>query len=102
MSLVPSGYRQKILKQRQVPPLIQTDMMASQTLKLFQYQRLQRYTILLDVSRSSFEVSKYQDPLHILQEYVAEVSSMLRAIHHIFAAFIPPDLGMKYKAGIRL
>jgi hypothetical protein len=30
-----------------------------------------------DFSRSSFEVSKYQDPLHILQEYVAEVSNML-------------------------
>ena len=47
----------------------------SRTLTLYQYRRLLRYGILLDFSGPSSEVSKYQDPLHILQDYVAEVSS---------------------------
>ena len=74
--LVPSGYCRSILKRRQVPPQTQTGMTMSQTLKLSQYQSLPRYRIPLDLSRSSSKVSKYQDPLHLLQDYAAEVSSV--------------------------
>ena len=47
----------------------------SQSLKLYRYQRLLRYITLLDFSQSSSEISKYPDPLYLLQDYVAEVSA---------------------------
>ena len=50
--------------------------------------------ILLDLSRSSSKVSKYQDPLHLLQDYVAEVSTIkvLLPLRLVFAAYLHPIL----------
>ena len=85
-SLVPSGNCGRILKRRQV--LLQTKkaMTVSQILKLYPYQRSQRYRALLKCSLSSSEFSKYRDPLHILQDYIAEVSTAgLLSCHSVAA-----------------
>ena len=79
--LVSSGNCGRNLKRRQALQM-KGAMTVSRTLKLYQYQRTQRYRALLDCSRSSSEVLKYRDPLHILQDYIAEVSTAVLVSCH--------------------
>jgi hypothetical protein len=96
-SLVPSGNCGRILKRRQALLQMKRAMTVSQTLKLYQYQRSQRYRALLNCSLSFSEVIKYRDPLHILQDYIAEVSTAgLVSCHCRVNA---PDLNVIYAAG---
>ena len=72
-------------------------MAVSQTLKLYQYQRSQRYRALLNCSLSSSEVSKYRDPLHMLQDYISEVSTAGPVPCH--CRVNAPDLDVIYAVG---
>ena len=69
----------------------------SQTLTSYQSRQLLRYRILFDFSRAFIEVLKYQDPLHILQDYAAEVS--IAGPTSYLCCVYEYDFDMKYKAG---
>jgi hypothetical protein len=96
-SLVPSGNCRSILKRRQALLQMKRAMTLSQTLKLYQYQQSQRCRALLNSSPPSSEVSKYRDPLHILQDYIAEVSPAVLVFCH--CPVHAPDLDVIYTAG---
>jgi hypothetical protein len=96
-SLVPSGICESISKRRQTLLQMKRAMTLNQKLKLYQYQRSQRYGALLNSSWSSSEVSKYRDPLHILQDYIAEVSTAVLVSCHF--RIHTPDLDVIYAGG---
>lgn len=96
-SLVPSGNCGSISKRRQALLQMKRAMTLSQTLKLYQYQQSQRYRALLNSSPPSSEVSKYRDPLHILQDYIAKVSPAVLVFCH--CPVHAPDLDVIYAAG---
>jgi hypothetical protein len=52
---------------------------------------------MLDISRSPSEVSKYQDPLRLLQDYVTEVNTA--GLMSCLCCLYAPDLDVNYAAG---
>ena len=97
VSLVPSGYCQGVLKPPRVPLRTHVGTTVIQTRKLYQYLRLEVKDSSIRLLSLFSDVSKYRDPLHLLLNYIAEVStagSLHPTIQYI------PDLDVNYAASI--